>query len=158
MSSPGIDRWVQDAPSSWAKFAKGKSKNMTFEQFKKKFLDGAESENKGYLKKYLDDSQLRHIYENGVGGEKRPVGSDVVHVPMKPTQIVVLRNNKLYSRQSSPRWELKTKFVLSLAAKEKPKSKKYEELVNILVKEGRTRQAVTKKIQRVRRETKPSTL
>ena len=151
MSSPGIDRWVQDAPSSWAKLAKKGAGKLTFEQFKKKFLDGAESENKGYLKKYLDDSQLRHIYENGAGGEKRSTGSDVVHVPKKPVRIEVVRKGKTYSRMTSPRWELKTKFVLSLAAKEKPKSKKYEELVNILIKEGRTRQAVTKKIQRTRK-------
>ena len=154
MSSPGIDEWIAKAPESWAKLAKKGAGKLTFEQFKKKFEDGAELKNKSYLKKYLDDSQLRHIYEEGAGGEKRPVGSDVIHAPKKPTQIVVSRNNKLYSRQSSPRWELKTKFVLSLAAKEKPKSKKYEELVNILVKEGRTRQAVTKKIQRVRKQSK----
>jgi hypothetical protein len=44
--------------------------------------------------------------------------------------------------------------VLFLASKEKPRSQKYKEYVNILISQGRTRQAVIKKIQRTRSETK----
>ena len=70
MSSPGIDRWIAKAPESWAKLAKKSSKKKSFEQFKKEFFEGAEKENKSYLKNYLTNEQLEHIYTQGYGGEK----------------------------------------------------------------------------------------
>lgn len=149
MSSPGIDKWIKDAPESWAKLAKGASKKTKFEDFKKKFFAGAEKENKSYLKNYLTDEQLKHIYLNGLNATGVIT---IIHSPPPKTKIIVQRKGKQYERSNVGRWDLKTKFVLHLASKEKPRSKKYYEYVNILVEQGRTRQAVVKKIQRTRKE------
>lgn len=152
MSSPGIDRWIAKAPESWAKLAKKSSKKKSFEQFKKEFFEGAEKENKDYLKKYLTDDQLKHIYTQGYGGEKieHPLSTPVGSSP-KP-KIVVQRKGKTYTRSNTPRWDISSKFVLKLAAKSKIKSKEYYKYLDILIAQGRTRQAAVKKIQRTRRE------
>lgn len=149
MSSPGIDRWIAKAPESWAKFAKKARKTDSFEKFKTKFFEGAEAENKGYLKQYLTQDQLKHIYLNGLNATGVIT---IIHSPPPKTKIIVQRKGKQYERSNVGRWDLKTKFVLHLAAKEKPKSQKYYEYVNILIEQGRTRQAVVKKIQRTRKE------
>lgn len=151
MGSPGIDQWVQDAPESWAKLAKGASKKSKFEDFKKKFFEGAENENKGYLKKYLTDEQLKHIYEQGLGGEQKIYEPPTL---IKKEKIQVVRKGKEYTRTNNPRWQLNSKFVLQLAAKSKPKSEEYYKYLDILTAQGRTRQAAVKKIQRTRRELK----
>lgn len=153
MGSPGIDDWIAKAPESWAKLAKGAKKSNKFETFKKKFFEGAESENKGYLKKYLSDEQLKHIYTNGVGGTDVYNGGSKTPVVRKE-KVEVHRKGKTYTRSNAPKWQLNTKFVLQLAAKEKPKSKEYYKYLDILVAQGRTRQASIKKIQRTRRELK----
>ncbi|OQB40589.1 MAG: hypothetical protein BWY04_01294 [candidate division CPR1 bacterium ADurb.Bin160] len=151
MSSPGIDRWIAKAPESWAKLAKKSSKKQTFEQFKIKFFEGAEKENKSYLKNYLTDDQLEHIYTQGHGGEKieHPLPTPVVPPKRK---IIVQRKGKTYSKTVSPRWGISSKFVLKLAAKSKIKSKEYYKYLDILIAQGRTRQAAVKKIQRTRKE------
>jgi len=152
MSSSGIDEWIARAPESWAKLAKKGKGKQTFEQFKKKFFEGAESENKGYLKKYLTNEQLMHIYTQGAGGESKPVsGGDVIHKPTK-TKLEVTRKGKQYVRSNTGNWRVESKFVLKLAAKEKPKSELYYKYLDILMSQGRTRQAAVKKIQRTRRE------
>lgn len=148
MSSPGIDEWVKRAPESWAKLAKSKHKNQSFEQFKKKFFEGAEKDNKAYLKQYIKDDQLKTIYEKGLGQKIQQI--DATPVPIKPTKINVTRFGKTYTKTINPRWGLESKFVLFLASKEKPRSQKYKEYVNILINQGRTKQAVVKKIQRTR--------
>lgn len=151
MSSPGIDLWIKKAPESWAKLAKNANKKTSYENFKKKFFEGAELENKSYLKKYLDDSQLRNIYEQGAGGQKQERVQVIETKSTRPEKIVVFRKGNTYTRSNSKRWGFETKFVLSLASKEKAGTKKYEELVNTLINMGRTRQAVVKKIQRTRK-------
>lgn len=152
MSSPGIDKWIKRAPESWAKLAKSKHKNQSFEQFKKKFFEGADQENKAYLRQYIKDDQLKTIYEKGLGQKIQE--TTTTPAPVKPTKINVIRFGKTYTKTISPRWGLESKFVLFLASKEKPRSQKYKEYVNILISQGRTRQAVIKKIQRTRSETK----
>ena len=155
MSSPGIDEWIAKSPESWAKLAKKGGKNITFEQFKKKFFAGAENENKGYLKEYIKEEQLRTIYEQGLGGTiKEKTGGSPITPTKKPRIIQVMRKGKNYSRMTTPRWGLQSKFVLTLAAKSKSKSADYEKYVDILVAQGRTRQAAIKKIQRTRKELK----
>lgn len=148
MSSPGIDEWIKRAPESWAKLAKSKHKNQSFEQFKKKFFEGAEKDNKAYLKQYIKNDQLKTIYEKGLGQKIQQI--DATPVPVKPTKINVTRYGKTYTKTITPRWGLESKFVLFLASKEKPRSQKYKEYVNILINQGRTKQAVVKKIQRTR--------
>jgi hypothetical protein len=148
--SDGIDLWIQRAPESWAKLAKSATKKNSFEQFKKKFFEGAESENKAYLKDYLNEDQLKTIYEKGLGGTKTTSGA--TPVKRETRTLSINRKGKSYSRTTSTRWELKTKFVLQLAAKEKPRSQKYYEYLNILMQQGRTRQAAVKKIQRERKK------
>jgi hypothetical protein len=123
MSSPGIDKWIEKAPESWAKLAKNVNKKISFEAFKKKFFEGAENENKAYLKQYLNDSQLRTIYEKGAGGKITPTRTIIA--PTKPTTIQVKRYGKEYTRKVAPRWGVQSKFVLFLASKEKPRSEKY---------------------------------
>jgi len=150
MSSSGIEEWVKKSPVSWAKFVKSKSKNMTFEQFKKKFFEGAEAENKAYLKDYINDAQLRTIFEQGAGGTILKGGATPTK-PVKPSKIEVQRNGKTYVRNAAPRWGLQSKFVLQLASKEKPRSKEYYKYLDILISQGRTRQASIKKIQRTRK-------
>lgn len=152
MSSPGIDRWIAKAPESWAKLAKDASKKSSFETFKKKFFEGAEAENKGYLKQYLTNEQLQHIYTQGYGGEKLKQPLPTLPVGTPKPKIVVQRKGKTYTRSNTPRWDIRSKFVLKLAAKSKPKSKEYYQYLDILVNQGRTRQAAVKKIQRTRRE------
>lgn len=148
MSSPGIDSWIAKAPESWAKFAKKAKKTDSFEKFKTKFFKGAEKENKDYLKKYLTHDQLKHIYLNGTNA----TGAVTTIAPTQTkTKIIVQRKGKQYNKSNVGRWDLRTKFVLQLASKEKPKSKKYYEYVNILIEQGRTKQAVVKKIQRERK-------
>jgi hypothetical protein len=152
MSSPGIDRWIAKAPESWAKLAKGAKKSNKFETFKKKFFEGAEAENKGYLKQYLTNEQLRHIYTQGFGGEIRIGGGSPIQPKPIKTKLEVQRNGKTYIRSNTPRWSNNMSFVLKLAAREKPKSKEYNRLIDVLVEQGRTRQAAVKKVQRTRRE------
>jgi len=152
MSSPGIDSWIARAPESWAKLAKKGKGKQTFEQFKKKFFEGAESENKGYLKKYLTQEQLQHIYTQGAGGIiSRGGATPIITKPVK-TKLEVTRKGKQYTRTNTSNWRIESKFVLKLAAKEKPKSKEYYKYLDILMAQGRTRQAAIKKIQRTRRE------
>lgn len=157
MSSPGIDKWVQDAPESWAKLAKGASKKSKFEDFKKKFFEGAENENKGYLKKYLTDEQLKHIYEQGLGGaEKVKIKTISISIKKeKPTVIEVKRAEKTYLRSVGTHWSSNLNFALQKAAEAKLKSEDYYKFKQ-MIKEatGRTDQAVTKKIQRTRKELK----
>ena len=154
MSSPGIDRWIAKAPESWAKLAKDASKKSSFEAFKKKFFAGAEAENKGYLKQYLTNEQLQHIYTQGFGGTIKQGGYGATPIQTKPvkTKIEVQRNGKTYYKTVTPRWNISTKFVLKLAAKSKIKSKEYYQYLDILINQGRTRQAAVKKIQRTRKE------
>lgn len=151
-NSPSIDKWIQEAPESWAKLAKKSKRKLSFEQFKKKFFEGAEADNKGYLKKYLTNEQLKHIYEKGAGGTERTGGGDVINKPIKPTKISVTRKGKTYSRTTNPRWGIQSKLVLTLAAKEKPRTKEYYKYLDLLIAQGRTRQASIKKIQRTRKE------
>lgn len=152
MSSPGIDMWIAKAPESWAKLAKKSSKKQSFEQFKQKFFEGAEKENKLYLKNYLTNEQLKHIYTQGYGGKKikHPLTTPVGSSP-KP-KIIIQRKGTTYNKTVSPRWDISSKFVLKLAAKSKLKSKEYYNYLNILISQGRTRQAAVKKIQRTRKE------
>jgi hypothetical protein len=151
MSSPGIDEWIKKAPESWAKLAKKGKGKQTFEQFKKKFFEGAEAENKAYLKDYLDDAQLRTIYEQGAGGTVTK--SEVVSKPVKPKVIEVPRAGKTYKRATGGRWSENLGFSLKLAAKAEPKSQEYYDLRNkIMSSTGKSQQAVTKKIQRTRSE------
>lgn len=151
MSSPGIDSWIAKAPESWAKFAKKAKKTDSFEKFKTKFFEGAEKENKDYLKKYLTHDQLKHIYLNGIQ-PTTPITHPITNLPSPTkTKLTITRQGKNYERTNNKRWDLRTKFVLQLASKEKPKSKKYYEYVNILIEQGRTKQAVVKKIQRERK-------
>lgn len=152
MSSPGIDSWIAKAPESWAKLAKGAKKSNKFETFKKKFFEGAEAENKGYLKQYLTNEQLQHIYTQGFGGEIRTGGGSPIQPKPTKTKLEVQRNGKTYIRSNTPRWSNNMSFVLKLAAREKPKSKEYNRLIDVLVEQGRTRQAAVKKVQRTRRE------
>ena len=154
MGSPGIDIWIAKAPESWAKLVKKSSKKKSFEQFKKEFFVGAEKENKDYLKKYLTDDQLKHIYTQGFGGTIKQGEYGATPIQTKPvkTKLEVQRNGKTYIRSNTPRWSNNTSFVLKLAAREKPKSKEYNRLIDILVEQGRTRQAAVKKVQRIRRK------
>ena len=152
MSSPGIDRWIAKAPKSWAKLAKKAKKTDSFEQFKTKFFEGAEAENKGYLKQYLTNEQLKHIYTQGVGGTITRGGASPIQPKPTITKLKVQRNGKTYIRSNTPRWSNNMSFVLKLAAREKPKSKEYYKYLDILIAQGRTRQAAVKKIQRTRRE------
>jgi hypothetical protein len=155
MSSSGIDKWVQDAPQSWAKLAKKGKGKQTFEEFKKKFFEGAEAENKGYLKQYLTNEQLQHIFTQGAGGEISRGGATPIKTePKTPvkTKLEVKRKGKQYVRSNTSNWRIESKFVLKLAAKEKPKSEQYYKYLDILIAQGRTRQAAVKKIQRTRRE------
>jgi len=149
MGSPGIDEWIAKAPESWAKLAKASKKTISYEQFKKKFFEGAELENKAYLKEYLKDDQLKHIYTQGFGGRQE---TDHVIQPKKPVTLIVTRNGKDYTRQSTPRWGIQSKFVLKLAAEAKPRSAEYKKYLNILINQGRSKQAAVKKIQRTRKE------
>lgn len=152
MSSPGIDSWIAKSPDSWAKLAKDASKKSSFEAFKKKFFEGAEAENKGYLKQYLTNEQLQHIYTQGFGGEIRTGGGTPIQTKPVKTKLEVQRNGKTYTRSNTPRWSNNMSFVLKLAAREKPKSKEYNRLIDVLVEQGRTRQAAVKKVQRIRRK------
>lgn len=152
MSSPGIDEWIARAPESWAKLAKGAKKSNKFEVFKKKFFEGAEAENKGYLKQYLTNEQLQHIYTQGFGGEIKHGGASPIQPKPTKTKLVVNRKGKTYTRTNNPRWSNNLSFVLKLAAREKPKSKEYNRLIDVLVEQGRTRQAAVKKVQRTRKE------
>ena len=153
MSSPGIDKWIAKAPESWAKLAKGAKKSNNFETFKKKFFEGAEAENKGYLKQYLTNEQLQHIYTQGFGGTiTTSEGTFKPIEPVKKTKIEVTRKGKTYTRSNTPRWSNNMSFVLKLAAREKPKSKEYNRLIDVLVEQGRTRQAEVKKVKRIRRK------
>jgi hypothetical protein len=153
LGSPGIDSWIAKAPKSWAKLAKKAKKTDSFEQFKTKFFEGAEAENKGYLKQYLTNDQLQHIYTQGVGGTiTTSEGTFKPIEPVKKTKIEVTRKGKTYTRSNTPRWSNNMSFVLKLAAREKPKSKEYYKYLDILIAQGRTRQAAVKKIQRTRKE------
>ena len=152
MSSPGIDSWIAKSPDSWAKLAKDASKKSSFEAFKKKFFAGAEAENKGYLKQYLTNEQLQHIYTQGFGGTITRGGASPIQPKPTKTKLEVQRNGKTYIRSNTPRWSNNMSFVLKLAAREKPKSKEYNRLIDVLVEQGRTRQAAVKKVQRTRRE------
>lgn len=152
MGSPGIDSWIAKAPKSWAKLAKKAKKTDSFEQFKTKFFEGAEAENKGYLKQYLTNEQLQHIYEKGFGGTITRGGGSPIQTKPTKTKLEVQRNGKTYTRSNTPRWSNNMSFVLKLAAREKPKSKEYYKYLDILIAQGRTRQAAVKKIQRTRKE------
>jgi hypothetical protein len=152
LGSPGIDSWIAKAPKSWAKLAKKAKKTDSFEQFKTKFFEGAEAENKGYLKQYLTNEQLQHIYEKGFGGTITRGGGSPIQTKPTKTKLEVQRNGKTYTRSNTPRWSNNMSFVLKLAAREKPKSKEYYKYLDILIAQGRTRQAAVKKIQRTRKE------
>lgn len=156
MSSPGIDSWIAKSPDSWAKLAKDASKKASFEKFKEKFYAGAELQNKGYLKQYLTNEQLRHIYTQGFGGIIKQGEYGATPIQPKPikTKLEVTRKGKAYVRTNTSNWRIESKFVLQLAAKEKPKSKEYYKYLDILIAQGRTRQAAVKKIQRTRKELK----
>jgi hydroxypyruvate isomerase len=154
VGSPGIDKWIVYSPDSWAKLAKDASKKASFEKFKEKFFAGAELENKGYLKQYLTNEQLRHIYTQGFGGKinQGEYGASLIQTKPTKTKLEVQRKGKTYTRSNNPRWSNNMSFVLKLAAREKPKSKEYNRLIDVLVEQGRTRQAAVKKVQRIRKK------
>jgi len=158
MGSPGIDEWIAKAPESWAKLAEGATKKTSFQLFKKKFFEGARLQNKDWLEKNLTDKQLKEIYLNGVGGELKPVTKyKQTHFEQKkePVTLIVTRKGKDYSRQSGARWSPNLNFALTQASKTKAGSEEYNKIVkNIMDNTGKTRQAVVKKIQRTRRESK----
>lgn len=149
MSSPGIDKWIKKAPESWVKLAKKTGRKTTFELFKKKFFENAEKENKSYLKEHLSEDNLKEIYHESGGTLQTTTVKE-----FKPTRIQIQSGERKYTRTTTPRYGLNSKLVLNLAAKEKPRTPKYNEFVNILISQGRTRQAAIKKIQRTRRANK----
>ena len=51
MGSPGIDKWIDEAPESWAKLAEKSDKKLSFSKWKTKFYNGAKAANKDYAEK-----------------------------------------------------------------------------------------------------------
>jgi len=153
MSSDKIDKWVKKNPESWAKLAENKkNKQLTFEQFKKKFLKGARNNGKYKAVKEMTNSQISEIYNasGNITTKNRATNAEQKAFSIK--KINVKRNNKEYTRSVQPRWQPYTLLAINLAAKEKPRSKQYKEYVNSIVEStGRSRQAVVKKIQRTRK-------
>ena len=132
MSSPGIDKWIQEAPESWAKLANTKNKKIGFNQWKKQFFEGAKTQNKDYLEKYLTNDQLKTIYTKGHGGTLTTSTSQIKPIQTKPTKITVRRNQKEYMRTVNPRWNKQTEYILKLAANTKPRSTEHKKYVDIL--------------------------
>jgi hypothetical protein len=154
MSSPKIDEWVEKNPESWSTLAQNTKKKETFASFKKKFKKGAKEKGKYEQVKHMTDAQLKKIYEaSGTAIEK--FGGDSGFKPEKKSfktkKITVKRKGKTYKRTVTPRWEKNTRLALQLVANLKPRSKEYNQYVaNLVESTGRTRQAVIKKIYRIR--------
>jgi hypothetical protein len=155
MSSPGIDKWVEKHPEWWAEQAE-KATNQTKikkHEFKKLLKKGLANTNKETLLQYISKQNLEKIYEKSKFYQPRGVTIDKPVKPTKPSKITVKRKGKTYTRSTPKRWETKTNLALKITAKLKPRSKEYKEYVkNIVESTGRTRQAVIKKIQRIRKK------
>lgn len=155
MVSPGIDEWVEKNPESWSKLAKNTKKKETFASFKKKFKKGAKEEGKYNQLKHMTNAQLKKIYEASGTAPKKTIGGPPTkpdEKPFKPKQITVTRKGKTYQRTAAPHWQKNTKLALEIVSKLKPRTKKYNLYVaNLVESTGRSKQAVVKKIYRVRK-------
>jgi len=152
MSSPKIDEWVKRDPESWSKLAENTSDKESFSSFKKKFLNGAKANGKFKAIKAMTDGQIMSIFNaSGLnnGAKTKVFSSSKKAFSISVTR--VRRNNRVYVRSVTPRWEKHTSLALKIAAGLNPRSKEYRQSVkNIVASTGRTEQAVKKKIQRVR--------
>lgn len=161
MSSPGIDKWIQKHPEWWAEQVEQNTNQTKLNktQFKKILKKSLKKINKDTLYDYINKQNIDKIYNTskfgktgGLGGFEPPKEKPT----KKPRIITVKRKGKTYKKTTAPRWNTK-KYELSLkiTAKLPIKSKEYNQNVkNIIESTGRTRQAVTKKIQRIRRQQK----
>jgi hypothetical protein len=157
MSSDKIDQWVTKKPESWAKLAENTKKKETFANFKKKFLKGAREQGKEQQVKQMTNSQLRKIYE--ASGLAKTITKDTQikseQKAFKPKRITVKRKGKTYKRTILPRYKQTDTLALNYVAGLKPRSPEYNKYVNNLVEStGRSRQAIVKKIYRVRKAKK----
>lgn len=153
MSSDKIDKWIKKEPESWAKLA-DLNKKTTFKQFKKKFRQGANQQGKGHILKHMTNQQLKYIHEKSGYAKKTTTKTDYIipkEKPFKPKTIIVKRKGKTYKKTINPNWKPTDNFALTIAAQTKPRTKQYNEYVKTLTQTtGRSRQAVTKKIWRIR--------
>lgn len=152
MSDP-IDKWVEKNPESWSKLVSTKKQKLTFNQFKKQFKKGAIQNNKKHVLKHMTNQQLKKIYEASGKATTKTSITMPDYKPFKPKTKTITRQGKTYTRTIQPRWEKNTLFTLNITAMLKPKSKDYKKNIQLITEStGRTRQAVVKKIQRLRRK------
>jgi hypothetical protein len=157
MRSPGIDKWVEKNPKSWSKLAKDLKEKETFTKFKKKLMAGAKEQGKQKQIENMTQAQLLKIYyasgvaiQNNLGGKQKTKEKQ-----KKPKKIKVLRKGKTYTRTITQRYSQDLNLALKITAKQKPRSKEYYKYINILIgTTGRTRQAIIKKVQRIRQQNK----
>jgi len=158
MSSPGIDKWIEKHPEWWAEQVEKNTnqEKLSKTQFKKQLKKALKKINKDTLLDYINHQNIEKIYNNSKFGKTQQGGSPIKpkeKPTTKPRIITIKRKGKTYKKTTAPRWNTQ-KYNLSLktTAKLKPRSKEYNEYVKLIMEStGRTRQAVTKKIQRVRK-------
>lgn len=154
--SDKVDHWVKKEPRSWSKLATTNKKKLTLQQFKKALAKGAKTKGKYNAIKAMTNQQINKIYK----ASQYYTPPKTTGKPIKPKEkaykqkkIRIKRNGKTYTKTINGQWKPYTQFALKIASKTKPRTKQYNEQVkNIMKTTGRTRQAVTKKIQRTRKQ------
>jgi len=156
-----LERFIDEIMASEDKndFASGievqPQTKLNLRQYAKQINKKLRKDGRKHLIKYMKDKHYQALYnKSGYAKRKVKIRSDnkstISRQELKIKKISVVRKGKTYQRTIQPRW-VKTK-ILEDVSNLKPKSKEYNEYVKLIMEStGRTRQAVTKKIQRVRK-------
>ena len=157
MQSPGIDKWIEKHPEWWSKQAEDATtqEKVNIFDFKKLLKKGLKNIKKEDYYKYLNKKNIEKIFKESKFGNITTTGKGKTLSPKKPKKITIKRKGKTYTRTIQPKWNENNSLGLKIASQAKPRSKEYNEYVKLIMEStGRTRQAVVKKIQRVRKQNK----
>ena len=157
MQSPGIDKWIEKHPEWWSKQAEDATtqEKVNIFDFKKLLKKGLKNIKKADYYKYLNKKNIEKIFKESKFGNITTTGKGKTPSPKKPKKITIKRKGKTYTRTIQPKWNENNSLGLKIASQAKPRSKEYNEYVKLIMEStGRTRQAVVKKIQRVRKQNK----
>jgi hypothetical protein len=134
-------------------------KKLKFDKYVKKFNKKLIKDGRSHLIPYMKDDYYKKLYnKSGYAKNKLKIKHDdkttISNNFFKIKKISVTRYGKTYQRTIRQRWEQNSK-VLEGASESKSRSPEYQDYVNRLVEStGRSRQAVVKKIQRIRKQLK----
>lgn len=155
-----LERYLDEVMSSEDKnnlsnnIGKKTSQKISFQTYIKKFNQQLRQNNRAHLIPYMKDKHYQALYNKSKYSKtkiRQTNGSKIIEKIFKIKKIKVKRKGKTYQRTIQPRWPTNS-IALKQASTLKPRSKEYNDYVNSIVEStGRSRQAVIKKIQRIRK-------